>query len=88
MNNLLHNISGVRYTDQRLTDAQFTGVKNKLPYGQLPIAKVDGEFIAQSTAIARYDTGSQFGMCGEQRLENLEPDDNNHNHENIVIIKP
>ena len=85
---MLHNISGVRYTDQRLTDAQFTGVKNKLPYGQLPIAKVDGEFIAQSTAIARYDTGNQYGMYGEQRLENLEPDDNNNNNDNIVIIKP
>ena len=47
-------ISGVRYTDQRLTSDQFAGVKNKLPYGQLPIAKMDGEFIAQSSAIARY----------------------------------
>ena len=46
-------ISGVRYTDQRLTSDQFAGVKTKLPYGQLPIAKMDGEFIAQSSAIAR-----------------------------------
>ena len=46
-------ISGVRYIDQRLTSDQFAGVKNKLPYGQLPIAKMDGEFIAQSSAIAR-----------------------------------
>ena len=59
-------ISGVRYTDQRLTDDQFAGVKNRLPYGQLPIAKVDGEFIAQSTAIARYDTGYNK-VCVESR---------------------
>ena len=45
--------SGVRFTDQRLTTEQFLEVKPKLPFGQLPIAKIDGESIAQSSAIAR-----------------------------------
>jgi len=66
--------AGVRYTDQRLTDAQFTGVKNKLPYGQLPIAKVDGEFIAQSTAIARL-FANQFGLSGRTNLEMAQADE-------------
>ena len=45
--------SGVRFTDQRLTIQQFLEVKPKLPFGQLPISKIDGESIAQSSAIAR-----------------------------------
>ena len=45
---------GVRYTDQRLTSDQFSGVRDRLPYGQLPVAKIDGVNISQSMAIARY----------------------------------
>ena len=46
-------VSQVRFTDQRLTIQQFLEVKPKWPFGQLPIAKIDGESIAQSSAIAR-----------------------------------
>ena len=47
------NCPGVRYTDQRLTSEQFMAVKDKLPFGQLPVAKINGEVIFQSMAIAR-----------------------------------
>ena len=45
--------SGVRYTDQRLTSEQFLAVKDKLPFGQLPVAKINGVVVYQSMAIAR-----------------------------------
>ena len=47
-----HN-AGVRYTDQRLTSEQFLAVKEKLPFGQLPVAKINGQVVYQSMAIAR-----------------------------------
>ena len=43
----------VRYTDQRLTAEQFTSVKAKLPWGQLPTIKYNGTMLTQSMAIAR-----------------------------------
>ena len=44
----------MRYTDQRLTSDQFADVRDKLPYGQLPVAKIDGVNVSQSMAIARW----------------------------------
>lgn len=46
----------MRYTDQRLTSDQFAEVRDKLPYGKLPLAKIDGVNISQSMAIARLVT--------------------------------
>ena len=46
----------MRYTDQRLTSDQFADVRDKLPHGQLPVAKIDGVNISQSMAIARWVT--------------------------------
>ena len=46
-------LSGVRYIDQRLTAEQFNKVKARLPYGQLPTIKFEGEVICTSMAIAR-----------------------------------
>ena len=61
--------AGVRYTDQRLTSRtdittnqslisflsveDFTAVKPKIPFGQLPTLKYNGELLCQSMAIAR-----------------------------------
>ena len=44
---------GVRYIDQRLTTEQFASVKSRLPYGQLPSLKYEGEVICTSLAVAR-----------------------------------
>ena len=46
-------VSGARYIDQRLSMEQFASAKERLPYGQVPIIKVDGEVVSQSMAIAR-----------------------------------
>ena len=45
--------AGVRYIDQRLTADQFNKVKPRLPYGQLPTIKFEGEVICTSMSIAR-----------------------------------
>merc|ERR1711953_415629 len=50
--------AGVRYIDQRLTGDQFASVKSRLPYGQLPSLKYDGEVICTSMAIARWGLSS------------------------------
>merc|ERR1712198_759339 len=65
--------AGVRYTDQRLNSEQFTNVKSKLPYGQLPLLKVDGEVVCQSRSIARY-LANQFGLAGKTNLERAQAD--------------
>ena len=46
-------LTGVRYTDQRLTSEQFIEVKDRLPFGQLHVARINGEVVHQSMAIAR-----------------------------------
>ena len=71
MRNLL---SGVRYIDQRLTTDQFASVKTRLPYGQLPTLKYDGEVICTSMAIARFLAG-QFGLAGDSNLEAAQADE-------------
>merc|ERR1712126_52995 len=66
--------AGVRYTDQRLTIDQFVGIKDKLPYGQLPVLKIEGESIAQSTAIARM-LADKYGLSGRTNLEKAQADE-------------
>merc|ERR1711976_256356 len=66
--------AGVRYTDQRLSGEQFSNVKPKLPYGQLPVVKVDGEVICQSITIARY-LANQFGLGGRTNIEKAQADE-------------
>merc|ERR1711988_1848395 len=66
--------AGVRYIDQRLTTDQFASVKSRLPYGQLPTLKYDGEVICTSMAIARFLAG-QFGLAGNTNLERAQADE-------------
>uniref|UniRef100_A0A8R1IW93 GST N-terminal domain-containing protein n=1 Tax=Caenorhabditis japonica TaxID=281687 RepID=A0A8R1IW93_CAEJA len=44
----------VSYEDHRVTPEQWDKLKNDTPYGQLPVLKVDGLEIGQSSAIGRY----------------------------------
>merc|ERR1711879_32984 len=66
--------AGVRYIDQRLTGDQFASVKSRLPYGQLPSLKYDGEVICTSMAIARFLAG-KFGLAGNTNLERAQADE-------------
>ena len=47
-------IAKVNFEDNRITDEQLAQIKNKIPFGQLPILEEDGKMLAQSKAIARY----------------------------------
>merc|ERR1712110_161800 len=66
--------AGVRYTDQRLTSEQFLAVKDKLPFGQLPVAKINGQVVYQSMAIARC-LADMFGLAGQTNLEKAQADE-------------
>uniref|UniRef100_A0A8R1EEE7 GST N-terminal domain-containing protein n=2 Tax=Caenorhabditis japonica TaxID=281687 RepID=A0A8R1EEE7_CAEJA len=44
----------VPHEDHRVTNEQWDELKNDTPYGQLPVLKVDGFEIGQSSAIGRY----------------------------------
>ena len=79
----------MRYTDQRLTSDQFAGVRDKLPHGQLPVARIDGVNISQSMAIARLVTmmckhpellcvrylADKFDLAGRTNLERAQVDE-------------
>ncbi|KAG7401920.1 hypothetical protein PHYBOEH_009500 [Phytophthora boehmeriae] len=47
-------IGGVPFEDNRVSNDEFTVMKDSLPLGQLPILEVDGEVMTQSHAILRY----------------------------------
>merc|ERR1712168_819144 len=66
--------AGVRYIDQRLTTEQFASVKSRLPYGQLPTLKYDGEVVCTSLAIARF-LANQYGLAGDTNLEAAQADE-------------
>ena len=50
---LILSYSGVTFTDERLTGAQFGAIKSSLPYGQMPLLDYKGQLICQSISIAR-----------------------------------
>ncbi|CAJ0955785.1 unnamed protein product, partial [Mesorhabditis belari] len=47
--------------------------KAEMPYGQVPVLEVDGEFLPQSNAIYRF-LGRQFGYAGETEIEAAQVD--------------
>lgn len=60
--------AGVPFTDTRLDKADWPKLKPETPFGQLPVLKVDGKFLAQSTAIARY-VANEHGLNGDSAFE-------------------
>ena len=51
---LILSYSGAKFTDERLSGAQFGAIKSSLAYGQMPILNYKGQVIYQSITIARY----------------------------------
>merc|ERR1711892_51320 len=66
--------AGVRYVDQRLTGEQFSTVKEKLPFGQLPALKYNGQTICQSMAIARF-LAKEYDLVGLTAIETAQADE-------------
>ena len=88
---LILSYSGAKFTDERLTGAQFGALKSSLAYGQMPILNYKGQVLYQSITIARYAWHStlinhppfvlfrflahEFGLAGKNNLENAQADE-------------
>uniref|UniRef100_F1LCX2 Glutathione S-transferase 1 n=1 Tax=Ascaris suum TaxID=6253 RepID=F1LCX2_ASCSU len=70
---LIFHQAGVKFEDNRLKREDWPALKPKTPFGQLPLLEVDGEVLAQSTAIYRY-LGRQFGLAGKTPMEEAQVD--------------
>ncbi|KHN74035.1 Glutathione S-transferase 1 [Toxocara canis] len=70
---LLFHQAGVKFDDNRIKREDWPALKPKTPFGQLPLLEVDGEVLAQSTAIYRY-LGRQFGLAGKTPMEEAQVD--------------
>ncbi|EGT40861.1 hypothetical protein CAEBREN_04473 [Caenorhabditis brenneri] len=63
---ILFHLAGVAFEDKRITheSGDWEKMKDKTPFGQLPVLTVDGLDIPQSAAIIRY-LANKFGYAGK-----------------------
>jgi len=71
---LILSYSGVRFTDERLTGAQFGAIKSSLAYGQMPILNYKGQVLYQSITIARF-LAREFKLAGKSNIESAQADE-------------
>lgn len=65
---------GIPFTDERLSREEFSKIKETLPFGQVPILKVDdNKFLFQELAILRY-VGQLVGLYPTDREEAVQVD--------------
>ncbi|CAI4232734.1 unnamed protein product [Auanema sp. JU1783] len=60
----LFHLAETPFEDVRLDAEQFAALKTTFPFEQVPVLEVDGQFIPQSIAIARY-LAKTFGFYGK-----------------------
>ncbi|ODM88751.1 putative glutathione S-transferase 6 [Orchesella cincta] len=65
---LIFAAAGVQYEDYRLEGDIGTLRKQNYPWGKLPVLEINGEVLAESTAICRY-LASKFSLVGSTDLE-------------------
>ncbi|XP_043916994.1 hematopoietic prostaglandin D synthase [Protopterus annectens] len=65
--------AGISYEDNRIEFADWPTLKPKIPFRKLPVLEVDGTFIHQSLAIARY-IARETGLDGKSSLEKAQVD--------------
>ncbi|VDN05715.1 unnamed protein product [Thelazia callipaeda] len=65
---LLFALANVSYDDNRITRQEWTSLKPKMPYGQVPVLEENGKLLAQSHAIERY-LARNFGFMGSNAWE-------------------
>uniref|UniRef100_A0A0N5ANM9 glutathione transferase n=1 Tax=Syphacia muris TaxID=451379 RepID=A0A0N5ANM9_9BILA len=65
---VLFNYAGVPFEDMRIKHEEWSSLKPKMPYEQVPVLEVDGVQIAQSSAIYRY-LGRQFNLVPKCPVE-------------------
>ncbi|GMT13630.1 hypothetical protein PFISCL1PPCAC_4927, partial [Pristionchus fissidentatus] len=61
-------LAEVEFEDVRVPAEEWAALKDKTPFGQMPVLEVDGKQIPQSFAIARY-VASQHGLAGKTPFE-------------------
>lgn len=66
---LAFHIGGIKFEDKRIARDEFKrNLKDKVPYGQLPILHIDGEVHSESNAILRY-AGKLAGLYPQVHLQ-------------------
>ncbi|GAU92215.1 hypothetical protein RvY_04327 [Ramazzottius varieornatus] len=68
--------AGQDYLDDRVEGPQSTQwkeLKDKTPFGQLPVLEVDGKMLAQSRTIGRY-LAHKYGLAGTSKWEHAQVD--------------
>ncbi|XP_025146189.1 hematopoietic prostaglandin D synthase [Bubalus kerabau] len=63
----------IKYEDHRIEQADWPEIKSTLPFGKIPILEVDGLYLHQSLAIARYLTRNT-DLAGKTELEQCQVD--------------
>ncbi|GMS85835.1 hypothetical protein PENTCL1PPCAC_8010, partial [Pristionchus entomophagus] len=64
----LFHLAGVPFEDFRIPPSDWSSIKAKTPFGQVPVLEVDGKQLPQSFAINRY-LAKQFGFAGASSFE-------------------
>uniref|UniRef100_A0A0K0DY27 Glutathione transferase n=1 Tax=Strongyloides stercoralis TaxID=6248 RepID=A0A0K0DY27_STRER len=70
---MLFNYAGVKFTDNRIQFENWPALKEKQPFGQLPVLEVDGKILFQSRAIEKF-LARQFGLIGDDDFEAAQVD--------------
>jgi len=85
---LIFAAAGVEYEDVRVEFQTWpqtpAGLKESLPFGQLPTLSVDGVAYCQSVSIARY-LAEKFGLAGQSDEERLRADMLVHCVEDVLV---
>jgi len=65
--------AGVDYEDCRIEKGQWPGMKDSMPFGQVPALEYDGQVICQSIAIARF-VAKENGLAGKDNWTQAQAD--------------
>lgn len=66
--------AGVNYKDHRIERSEWPAMKDKMPFGQLPVLEMDGKVLAQSHAIEKF-LARMFGLDGKDDWESAKIDE-------------
>jgi len=68
LNRLVLIQGGQQFEDVRISQEDWPGVKEQMPWGNLPVLEVDGKKLAGTTAITSY-LGEKLGLAGDNQWD-------------------